>query len=45
MKLEVYSCVRGGGGGRVPSETEPTSDREISADLPGKKRAGKKGKW
>ena len=29
-------------GGRVPPET---SDREIFADLPGKKRGGKKGKW
>ena len=35
--------VRGQGqGGRVPPET---SDWEISADLPGKERQGKKGKW
>ena len=32
------SGVTGGGGGRVPPET---SDREISADLPGKERQGK----
>ena len=30
------------GGHSVPSET---SDWEISADLPGKERQGKKGKW
>ena len=32
----------GGAGGRVPPEI---SGREISADLPGKERQGKKGKW
>ena len=31
-----------GAGGRV---LPPQTDREISADLPGKKRQGKKGKW
>ena len=34
-------CNKWGVGGRVPPET---SDREISADLLGKKRQGKKGK-
>ena len=34
----------GGGGGREPEHPPPQiSDREISADLPGKKRQGKKG--
>ena len=33
---------RGGGRGRVPPET---SDREISADLPGKESKEKGGKW
>ena len=38
----VNSGVTGGGqGGRVPPET---SDREIFADVSGKKRQGKKGK-
>ena len=34
-----------GGGGRGQSTPPGTSDREISADLPGKERQGKKGKW
>ena len=38
---EYQWCNRQGAGGRVPPET---SDREICADLPGKKRQGKKGK-
>ena len=46
MDCTPNSGVTGGGGGwqgaggRVP----PTSDREITADLPGKKRQGKRGK-
>ena len=44
FKIKVYNTQwrnRRGVGGRVPPET---SDRQISADLPGKKRQGKKGK-
>ena len=40
MKAPTQCGVTGGAGGRVPPVT---SDREISADLPGKERQGKKG--
>ena len=38
------SGVTGGGGGQGGRLPPYTSDREISADLPGKERQGKKGK-
>ena len=40
--LQETNGVTGRGEGGCPPET---SDREISADLPGKERQGKKGKW
>ena len=40
----VNSGVTGGGGGRAGAECPQTSDWEVSADLPGKKRQGKRGK-
>ena len=40
--LPTRDCEAGYGSGRVPLET---SDREISAYLPGKERLGKEEKW
>ena len=40
----AYSGVTGGGAGGQGAPPE-ASDREISADLSGKERQGKKGKW
>ena len=41
----LVSGVTGGGGGAGGAETPPeTSDREIFADVSGKKRQGKRGK-